>query len=64
MLLARSVAVAAKEVGTVYGIGALNTVSIVLIIGATVFVSGAVVLAAICQLRSDSTGTLCRFTMM
>lgn len=64
MLLAGSMAVAAKEVGAAYGIGVLDTVSIVLIIGATVFVSGAIVLAAVCQLRSDSTGTLCRFTMM
>ncbi|MDS0478691.1 sulfite exporter TauE/SafE family protein [Natrinema sp. 1APR25-10V2] len=61
MLLAGSVAVATKELGTAYGIDVLSTVSIALIIGATVLVSGAIVLAAVCQLRAGS-GTLCRLT--
>ncbi|MDS0301053.1 sulfite exporter TauE/SafE family protein [Halogeometricum sp. S1BR25-6] len=62
MLLAGSVAVAAKELGAAYGIEVLNTVSIALIFGAAVLVSGAVVLAAVCRLRNDSMGTWCRLT--
>ncbi|SIR91564.1 hypothetical protein SAMN05421858_4496 [Haladaptatus litoreus] len=62
MLLAGSIAVAAKKLGTAYGIEVLNTVSIVLIFGAAILVSGAVVLAAICQLRGDGTGRWCQLT--
>lgn len=62
MLLAGSVAVAAKKLSTAYGIERLNTVSIVLIFGAAILVSGAVVLAAVCRLRQDSTGTWCQLT--
>ncbi|WP_435102634.1 sulfite exporter TauE/SafE family protein [Halarchaeum sp. P4] len=62
MLLAGSVAVAANKLGNVYGIEILNTVSTVLIFGAALLVSSAVVLAAICRLRGDSTGTWCRLT--
>lgn len=62
MLLAGSVAVAAKELGAAYGIGILNTVSVGLIFGAAILVSSAVVLAAICRLRNDSTGTVCQLT--
>ncbi len=62
MLLAGSVAVASNKIGTVYGIDLLNTVSTVLIFGAALLVSSAVVLAAICRLRNDSTGTWCRLT--
>jgi hypothetical protein len=62
MLLAGSVAVAAKELGAAYGIEVLNTVSIALIFGAAVLVSGAVVLAAVCRLRNDNMGTWCRLT--
>ena len=62
MLLAGSVAVAANKLGTVYGIEALNTLSTVLIFGAALLVSGAVVLAALCRLRGDATATLCRLT--
>ncbi|WP_026178033.1 sulfite exporter TauE/SafE family protein [Haladaptatus paucihalophilus] len=62
MLLAGSLAVSAKQLGTAYGIEALNTVSIVLIFGAALLVSSAVVLAAICRLRGDATGTWCRLT--
>nr|WP_152421681.1 sulfite exporter TauE/SafE family protein [Halogeometricum pallidum] len=62
MLLAGSLAVGAKQLGTAYGIEALNTVSIVLIFGAALLVSSAVVLAAICRLRGDATGTWCRLT--
>ncbi|WP_227777753.1 sulfite exporter TauE/SafE family protein [Haladaptatus pallidirubidus] len=62
MLLAGSIAVAAKELGTAYGIELLNTVSIVLIFGAAILVSGAVVLAAVCRIREKRVGSLCRLT--
>jgi len=62
MLLAGSVAVAANELGSTYGIEALNTLSTVLIFGAALLVSAAVVLAAVCRLRGDGTSTLCRLT--
>jgi len=60
MLLAGSLAVAAKRIGAVYGIDALATVSVALIFGATVLVSGAVVLAAVCRLRDGRADTWCR----
>nr|WP_256406531.1 sulfite exporter TauE/SafE family protein [Haloplanus ruber] len=62
MLLAGSVAVASNKIGAVYGIDFLNTVSTVLIFGAALLVSSAVVLAAICRLRNDETGMWCRLT--
>ncbi|KDS92131.1 permease [Halorubrum saccharovorum] len=62
MLLAGSVAVASNKIGAVYGIGILNTASTVLIFGAALLVSSAVVLAAVCRLRNDETGTWCRLT--
>nr|WP_227356163.1 sulfite exporter TauE/SafE family protein [Haladaptatus salinisoli] len=62
MLLAGSIAVAAKKLSTAYGIELLNTVSIVLIFGAAFLVSGAVVLAAVCRLREERTESLCRLT--
>lgn len=60
MLLAGSLSVAAKELGSSFGIEALNTVSMVLIFGATIVVSTAVVLAAVCALRQDRTDTWCQ----
>ena len=60
MLLGGSVAVAAKKVGTAYGIPALETVSMVLIFGSAVLVSGAVVVAAVCRLRENRTRRVCR----
>lgn len=63
MLLAGSLAVAVKQLGTAYGIEALETVSIMLIFGAALLVSSAVVLAAMCQLKEDDMGTWCRLTM-
>ncbi|AZH25907.1 sulfite exporter TauE/SafE family protein [Haloplanus aerogenes] len=60
MLLAGSLAVATKHVGSAYGIEALATVSVALIFGATVLVSGAVVLAAVCRLRDGHGDTWCR----
>jgi uncharacterized membrane protein YjjP (DUF1212 family) len=62
MLLAGSLAVASNKLGTVYGIDLLNTLSTVLIFGAALLVSGAVVRAAVCRLRNDRTGTWCRLT--
>ncbi|MBP1986873.1 hypothetical protein J2753_001367 [Halolamina salifodinae] len=44
------------------GIEALNTLSTALITGAALLVSVAVVLAAVCRLRGDETGTWCRLT--
>jgi uncharacterized membrane protein YfcA len=62
MLLAGSAAVAANKLGNVYGIEILNMASTVLIFGAALLVSGAVILAAVCRLRGDRTGTWCRLT--
>ncbi|MFB6142098.1 MAG: sulfite exporter TauE/SafE family protein [Halorientalis sp.] len=62
MLLAGSLAVASNKLGTVYGIDLLNALSTVLIFGAALLVSSAVVLAAVCRLRNDRTGTWCRLT--
>ncbi|RBI58384.1 sulfite exporter TauE/SafE family protein [halophilic archaeon] len=62
MLLAGSVAVASNKLGNVYEIELLNTVSTVLIFGAALLVSSAVVLAAVCRLRGDWTGRWCRLT--
>lgn len=60
MLLAGSLAVATKRVGTAYDIEVLSTVSIALVFGATILVSGAIVLAAICRLRNDEADDWCR----
>lgn len=51
MLLTGSVAVASKEVGGAYGIEALSTLSVVLVFGASILVSGAIVVAAVAALR-------------
>ncbi|GAB6862553.1 sulfite exporter TauE/SafE family protein [Haloplanus litoreus] len=60
MLLAGSLAVAAKRVGTIHDVPALETVSIALIFGAAMLVSGAVVLSAVCRLRTGSGDSWCR----
>jgi hypothetical protein len=60
MLLAGSAAVAAKKLGTVYDVEALTTLSMVLIFGAALVVSGAVVLASVCRLRRSGAGRWCR----
>lgn len=57
MLLAGSVAVASKRLGTAYGIELLNTVSIALIFGAAIFVSGTIVYRSIRQLRAQNQNT-------
>ncbi|WP_336361739.1 sulfite exporter TauE/SafE family protein [Haladaptatus sp. ZSTT2] len=62
MLLAGSVAVAAKNLAEPLGLAWLEMLSIALIFGAAILVSGAVVLSAICQLRSNATGAWCRLT--
>jgi len=54
MLLAGSIAVASKKLGATYGIDALQTVSLVLIIGAALLVSGAVVYSSVRELRRRS----------
>ena len=51
MLLAGSAAVASKNLGEAYGIEVLDTVSVVLIFGAALLVSGAVVHASVASLR-------------
>ena len=54
MLLGGALAVAVREIGNVYGIDALNTVSLVLILGSALLVSGAVVYSSITALREES----------
>ena len=54
MLLGGALAVAVREIGNVYGIDVLNTVSLVLILGSALLVSGAVVYSSITALRSES----------
>jgi len=60
MLLAGSLAVATKRIGTAYDVEILTTASIALVFGATVLVSGAVVLAAVCRLRDGHADAWCR----
>lgn len=57
MLLAGSVAVASKRLSTACGIELLNTVSIALIFGAAIFVSGTIVYRSIRQLRAQAQNT-------
>jgi hypothetical protein len=54
MLLGGALAVAVREVGNVYNIDVLNTVSLVLILGSALLVSGAVVYSSITALREES----------
>ncbi|WP_434531676.1 sulfite exporter TauE/SafE family protein (plasmid) [Haloarcula sp. NS06] len=53
MLLGGALAVAVREIGNVYGIDVLNTVSLVLILGSALLVSGAVVYSSITALREE-----------
>jgi hypothetical protein len=57
MLLGGSVAVAVREAGNVYGIGVFDTVSLLLILGSALLVSGAVVYSSITALREQSQST-------
>jgi uncharacterized membrane protein YfcA len=54
MLLGGAVAVAVRELGNVYGIGVLDTVSLALIIGSALLVSGAVVYSSVAALREEA----------
>ncbi|MFB6179223.1 MAG: sulfite exporter TauE/SafE family protein [Halorientalis sp.] len=56
MLLAGSLAVASRNLSSTYGIEALHTVSIVLIFGSALLVSGAVVVSAVQELRASGSG--------
>lgn len=53
MLLAGNLAVAAKELGTTFGIPALTTASTVPIFGSALLVSGAILPVAVRELRAD-----------
>jgi len=55
MLLGGSIAVAVREIGNVYGIPVLDTVSLVLILGSALMVSGAVVYSSVTALREEPT---------
>jgi hypothetical protein len=54
MLLGGALAVAVREAGNFYGIDVLNTVSLVLILGSALLVSGAVVYSSITALRDEA----------
>jgi len=54
MLLGGAVAVAVREIGNVYGIGVFDTVSLVLILGSALLVSGAVVYSSVTALRNEA----------
>ncbi|ERH01271.1 MAG: putative permease [Halonotius sp. J07HN6] len=54
MLLGGALAVAVREIGTVYEMPILNRVSLALILGSALLVSGAVVYSSITALRDDS----------
>jgi len=54
MLLGGAIAVAVREVGNVYGIPVFDTVSLVLILGSALLVSGAVVYSSVTALRAES----------
>jgi hypothetical protein len=58
MLLLGAFAVAIRQVGNYLGIDVLNTVSLVVIVGAALLVAGAVVLSSIRELRTDSEGAV------
>ena len=49
-----AVAVAVREIGNVYGIGVFDTVSLVLILGSALLVSGAVVYSSVTALRNEA----------
>jgi hypothetical protein len=58
MLLLGAFAVAIRQVGNYLGVDVLNTVSLVVIVGAALLVAGAVVLSSVRELRTDSEGTV------
>jgi uncharacterized membrane protein YfcA len=58
MLLLGAFAVAIRQVGNFLGIDVLNTVSLLVIVGAALLVAGAVVLNSVRELRADSEETV------
>jgi len=62
MLLLGAFAVAIRQVGNFLGIDVLNTVSLIVILGAALLVSGAVVLSSIRELRAEAEETPVRST--
>ena len=62
MLLLGAFAVAIRQVGNFLGIDVLNTVSLIVILGAALLVSGAVVLSSIRELRAETEETPVRST--
>jgi hypothetical protein len=54
MLLLGAIAVAVRQVGNYLDIGVLNTVSLAIILGAALLVSGAVVLSSVRELRHEA----------
>ncbi|ESP90126.1 hypothetical protein K933_01157 [Candidatus Halobonum tyrrellensis G22] len=63
MLLAGSLAVAAKELGAAYGIPAFTAASTALIFGSAFVVSAAILLVAVCELRADRRTRWCRVVL-
>jgi uncharacterized membrane protein YfcA len=57
MLLLGAVAVAVRQVGGYLGIDVLDVVSLVIILGAALLVSGAVLVTSIRELRAETVGT-------
>ncbi|WP_458187267.1 sulfite exporter TauE/SafE family protein [Haladaptatus sp. NG-WS-4] len=55
MLLGGAIAVAFRQIGNAYGMEVLNTVSLVLILGSALLVSGAVIYSSVHTLRKQST---------
>jgi uncharacterized membrane protein YfcA len=55
MLLGGAVAVAVRELGNLYGVAVLDTVSLALILGSALLVSGAVVYSSVTALREEPT---------
>ncbi len=54
MLLIGAIAVAVRQVGNAYGIGILDVISLVLILGAALLVSGAVIYSSVVSIREES----------
>ncbi|MFW5905475.1 MAG: sulfite exporter TauE/SafE family protein [archaeon] len=57
MLLGGSIAVAVREAGNIYGIEIFDTISLILILGSALLVSGAVVYSSITTIRTESSST-------
>jgi hypothetical protein len=57
MLLLGAVAVAVREIGGYFGIEVFDVVSLIIILGAALLVSGAVLVTSIRELRAEARGT-------